>query len=226
MSRPLATASLTITPQPAALASARAGPADGSSRFQVACTQANGATPPAVTSRARRMVAAWPGPLDDRPITTPSSRSRASSSSTARSSSTPLSRVAEWTWYRSRWSPSRSRLSPDLAGQGGQGVVLDLVDLGVHAPVADVGVAPLGADGDLGRVEPAGLAARRRGTPRPGRRSGPRPGSGPRRRRPRPGPRGSAAPAPRPRGRRRGRRRGRGRCRRAGRARPGRARPG
>ena len=41
-----------------------------------------------------------------------------------------------------------------LAGQGGQGVVLDLVDVGVHAPVADVGVAPLGADGDLGRVEP------------------------------------------------------------------------
>src|SRR4029453_8276890 len=43
------------------------------------------------------------------------------------------------------------------AGQGGQRVVLDLVDLGVHPPVADVGVAPLGADGDLGRVEPTGL---------------------------------------------------------------------
>src|SRR5215218_224250 len=43
-----------------------------------------------------------------------------------------------------------------LAGQGGEGVVLDLVGVGVHAPVADVGVAPFGADGDLGRVEVAG----------------------------------------------------------------------
>src|SRR4029453_5099163 len=43
--RPLATASLTVTPQPAWPASARAGPAEGSSRFQVAWTQAKGALP-------------------------------------------------------------------------------------------------------------------------------------------------------------------------------------
>src|SRR4029450_3674358 len=59
--RPLATASLMITPQPAALASARAGPAEGSSRFQVAWTQANGAAPAMAISRARRMVSAWGG---------------------------------------------------------------------------------------------------------------------------------------------------------------------
>ena len=82
-------------------------------------------------------------PLVDRPATTPWSRSRASSASTARSSSTPLSRVAEWTWYRSRWSPSWGPALAQLAPQGGHGMVLDLVDLGVHPPVADVGVAHL-----------------------------------------------------------------------------------
>src|SRR5215216_7554858 len=46
--RPLATASLMITPQPDWLASARAGAADGSRRFQVAWTQAKGALPAVV----------------------------------------------------------------------------------------------------------------------------------------------------------------------------------
>jgi hypothetical protein len=43
----------------------------------------------------------------------------------------------------------------ELAAQAGQGVVLDLLDLRVHAPAAGVGVAPLGADRDRARLEPA-----------------------------------------------------------------------
>ena len=51
------------------------------------------------------------GPAQRQADLQPRSRSRASSSSTARLSSTPLSSVAEWIWYRSRCSPSNSRLS-------------------------------------------------------------------------------------------------------------------
>src|SRR5690606_6689176 len=94
--RPLASASLTITPHPARCASSSAGSADCSRRFQVAWTQRKGLIPSTSTSRARRMMSAWRGPLTDRPTTRPSWDSSASRASTARSSSTPLSRVAEW----------------------------------------------------------------------------------------------------------------------------------
>jgi hypothetical protein len=89
---------LTITPQPRRDASASAGPADGSSRFQVACTEANGLVPSTSAARARSSASRCRGPLVVRPITCPASRRRASSCSTAVSSSTPLSSVAEWIW--------------------------------------------------------------------------------------------------------------------------------
>src|SRR5437899_1963149 len=95
-SRPLASASLTITPQPAACASASAGPVDGSSRFQVACTDWNGLTPSISTCRARRITSACRGPLTERPIASPLARRMFSFARTPRSSRTPLSSVAEW----------------------------------------------------------------------------------------------------------------------------------
>src|SRR2546423_2309018 len=76
-SRPLASASLTMTAQPACLASARARPAEGSSRFQVTCTLPKSGTPATVTSSAARTASRCSGPLVDRPTVTPSAASRA-----------------------------------------------------------------------------------------------------------------------------------------------------
>ena len=66
--RTLANASLMITATPARLAAASADPAEGSSRFQGACTVSNSRTPSTCKVSACSSTAAWPGPLKVRPI--------------------------------------------------------------------------------------------------------------------------------------------------------------
>ncbi len=89
--------SLTTTNQPAACASASAGPADGSSTFQVDCTAANSGRPATVTVSAARTVSACAGPLVERPTRTPSSARAASRSCRAGSVRAGLSGVTECT---------------------------------------------------------------------------------------------------------------------------------
>ena len=76
-SRPLASASLTSTVSPAGTPRPAPIPAEGSSRFQVACTPENSGPPSTVTSMARRMVSACRGPEVEKPTATPGSRSPA-----------------------------------------------------------------------------------------------------------------------------------------------------
>ena len=78
-SRPFATASLTITRAPAAAASARAGPAEGSRTFQVLWNEVNSGSPSTVTSSARRTASRLPRARTSRsPPGRPRSRSPAS----------------------------------------------------------------------------------------------------------------------------------------------------
>ncbi len=92
---------------------------------------------------------------------TPSARSSASSASTSASSSTPDSIVAEWIAYMSSWSPSSERVCASCLRSCAASSCLRSCTLGVHPPVADVGVAPLGRDrqrarGDRAIGQPAG----------------------------------------------------------------------
>ncbi len=89
--------SLTTTSRPAACASASAGPAEGSSTFQVDCTAPNSGRPSTVTASAARIAAACSGPLVDRPTRTPSAASAASRACSAGSVSAGLSGVTECT---------------------------------------------------------------------------------------------------------------------------------
>ena len=57
------------------------------------------------------MTSACRGPLTESPMTSPLARNWLNSASTRLSSSTRLSMVAEWIWYRSRKSPRSERLS-------------------------------------------------------------------------------------------------------------------
>ena len=107
-SRPFATASFTITVAPASAASASAGPAEGSRRFQVAWKEVNSGTPETVTASARRTVAAWAGPEVETPTRMPRSRNPAIARCSGPSSSTPVSSVAECTWYTASREPSRA----------------------------------------------------------------------------------------------------------------------
>ena len=191
VSRPLARASLTITPSPAAWAACRAGPAERSSRLNVAWTVSN-----SPTSRARSMrvglARAGHREPDGHPAPAQSSVARR-----ARrwSSSTPLSSVAEWIWYRPRYGPSSSRVSASWRRSVLSRQVLDLVLLGVDPPAADVGVAPLRADRERAGLRVPARRASRPGTPRRRRTSGPRRRSGRRPRRRRRGRRGPGARA-------------------------------
>jgi len=127
-SRPFASASLTTRPTRVVRLAQRGGRRrlEG---FQVAWTQPNGEPAPS-RSIARAAGSRRPGgALVDIPTTMPDARSPASSSSTASSARTPLSSVAEWTWYRRSHGSSSSRLAA-AGAQHGPRVVLHLVDLG------------------------------------------------------------------------------------------------
>ena len=152
VSRPLATAS-PADHAPAGRARLGQGEAGRrSSRFQVACTQANGATPPVVASRARPDGGHPGGPAGRGPITSPSSRSQASSSSTARSESAAVEggRV-------DLVQVGGRRAAPGSRGPGGPGrPASGPWPRGPRRPSASRRRrCSLGADGDLGpRVGP------------------------------------------------------------------------
>ena len=112
VSRPLASASLTMTSSPAAWASASASP--GGALEQVPRRLDARRTPPTAT-RARDRRRPGAGRSRSARCASPLARSRASSSSTAASSSTPLSSVAEWIWY-SREPIAQQRAALRAAG--------------------------------------------------------------------------------------------------------------
>mmetsp|Transcript_3191 Transcript_3191/g.7856 ORF Transcript_3191/g.7856 Transcript_3191/m.7856 type:complete len:228 (+) Transcript_3191:307-990(+) len=113
VSRPLASASLTMTCRPAWCACSSASPADCSMTFQVACTQSNSSSPVDVvrTCSAARRVSPCSTPESVRPMRTPcSALSRSSPRSTSALPSTPLACVAECTWYKRRCGDSSAVL--------------------------------------------------------------------------------------------------------------------
>ncbi len=123
-SRPLARASLTMTPRPASCASARAGPADGSRTFQVACTPPNSGTPVESDVQGaperRRLAGAADRQPDDQTVV---ARRPPAAPARPASSRTPLSSVAEWIWYRPKPRPaaapgSRPAVAPGPRASG------------------------------------------------------------------------------------------------------------
>ena len=110
-------------------------------QVQVACTQANGAIPSTLSARARRMVAAWPGrwrTADHHPLVAEPGQGRQhrpvlehTGVQGGRVDLVQVEVAAEQVAVSPSWRVRAAR------------VVLDLVDVGVHAPVADVGVAHL-----------------------------------------------------------------------------------
>ena len=105
---------------------------------QVAWTQANGLTPSTRTSSAARTTSRLPRPADAQPDDEPvlGAQPRELARGRPRPRGSPLSSVAEWTWYsRSHGAEELARLR-QLRLQHRDRVVLDLVDRRVHPPLA------------------------------------------------------------------------------------------
>ncbi len=137
--RPLASASFTMTVQPASFASASAGAAETSSRFQVACTAEKSGEPSISMERARRRVADCAGPLRLSPTGTPSWAS-APAPGASRGCRTPGWPSGSGT--AAATARAERALRP-LAVERGDGMVLDLGDRRIHLPLRRVRVAPL-----------------------------------------------------------------------------------
>ena len=129
--------------------------------FHVACTAPNGEMPSTLTSRARRIVSPWRGPLTESPTTRPSR--------------TDLHQLLEHGAVFQDTALKGGRVDlvqihvgaeerpalAELATERRQRVIFHLLWRDVHAPLSRIGIPPLRADRELGsltrmRADPIG----------------------------------------------------------------------